>query len=272
MALVGADLAGLNSLGKLSPGGVLNDLAIPYGFPNMTTMAHRLETTPFKPAWIRSPGRLQNTFANESFLDEIAAEVGSDPLEFRLDHLDDPRGRHVLERLAELSKWRNRSKPDRRAEVATGFGLAYIKYELVRTYVGAVAEVEVNRKTGEVAVKRFCVAHDCGQIINPDGLRNQIEGNIIQTTSRTLKEELTFDLSTVTSVDWSSYPILTFPEIPDVVIELIDRPNEVPWGGGEPSTAVVAAAIGNGVFDATGVRLRSVPFTPAKVKAAIGGA
>jgi nicotinate dehydrogenase subunit B len=272
VALVGADLAGLNSLGKLSPGGVLNDLAIPYGFPNMTTMAHRLETTPFKPAWIRSPGRLQNTFANESFLDEIAAEVGSDPLEFRLDHLDDPRGRHVLERLADLSKWRNRPKPDRRAEVATGFGLAYIKYELVRTYVGAVAEVEVNRKTGEVAVKRFCVAHDCGQIINPDGLRNQIEGNIIQTTSRTLKEELTFDLSTVTSVDWSSYPILTFPEIPDVVIELIDRPNEVPWGGGEPSTAVVAAAIGNGVFDATGVRLRSVPFTPAKVKAAIGRA
>jgi CO/xanthine dehydrogenase Mo-binding subunit len=272
VALVGADLAGLNSLGKLSPGGVLNDLAIPYSFPNVRTVAHRLESTPFKPAWIRSPGRLQNTFANESFLDEIAAEAGADPLQLRLDHLDDPRGRQLLERLADISKWRDRPKPDRRADVATGYGLAYIKYELVRTYVGAVAEVEVTRKTGEIAVKRFYVAHDCGQIINPDGLRNQIEGNVVQTVSRTLKEEVTFDRSTVTSLDWSSYPILTFPEIPDVVIELIDRPNEVPWGGGEPSTAVVAAAIGNAVFDATGARLRSVPFIPAKVKAAIGDA
>ena len=269
VALLGADLAGLASLGKLSPGGVLNDLAIPYKFANVRTVAHRLESTPFKPAWIRSPGRLQNTFANESFFDEIAAEAGSDPLELRLEHLTDERGRHVLERLADLSRWRVRPKPDRRSEVVTGYGLAYVKYELVRTYVGAVAEVEVKRRTGEVKVKCFYVAHDCGQIINPDGLRNQIEGNVIQTVSRTLKEEVTFDRSTVTSVDWSSYPILTFPEIPDVVIELIDRPNDLPWGGGEPSSAVVAAAIGNAVFEATGARLRSVPFTPAKVKAAI---
>src|ERR1700674_4586350 len=132
VALVGADHAGLDSLGKLSPGGVLNDLAIPYAIPNVTTTAHRLQSTPLKPAWIRSPGRLQNTFANESFLDEITAETGADPLQLRLDHLDDQRGRQLLERLADISKWRDRPKPDRRADVATGYGLAYIKYELVR--------------------------------------------------------------------------------------------------------------------------------------------
>lgn len=270
--LVGADLAGLDSLGKLSPGGVLNDLAIPYRFANVKTTAHRLESTPLKPAWIRSPGRLQNTFANESFFDEVAAQAGADPLELRLKYLDDPRGQEVLERLAAISNWRDRPKPDRSADVVTGRGLAYVKYELVRTYVGAVAEVRVNRKTGEIAVVRFHVVHDCRQIINPDGLRNQIEGNIVQTVSRALKEEVTFDRSMVTSLDWASYPILTFPEIPDVVIELIDRPDQVPWGGGEPSAAIVPAAISNAVFEATGARLRSVPFTPAKVKAAIGAA
>ena len=135
-----------------------------------------------------------------------------------------------------------------------------------------MADVQVNRNTGEIAVTRFQVVHDCGQIINPDGLRNQIEGNIVQTVSRTLKEKVTFDRSMVTSLDWASYPILTFPDVPDVVIELIDRPNEVPWGGGEPSAAIVPAAISNAVFEATGERLRSVPFTPAKVKAALGAA
>ena len=266
VALVGADLAGLSSLGKLSPGGVLSDPAIPY--PNVTTSAHRLESTPLRPAWIRSPGRLQNTFANESFIDEIAAEVGADPLDIRLKYLDDARGKEVLERLARLSKWRERPK-DRNAEIVTGSGLAYDNYELVRTYVGVVAEVEVKRKTGELAVKRFYVAHDCGQIINPDGLRNQIEGCIVQTVSRTLKEEVTFDRSMVTSLDWSSYPILTFSEVRDVVIDLIDQPELVPWGGGEPTCAVVPSAIAGAVFEATGVRLRSAPFTQVKVRVAL---
>jgi len=269
VALTGADLAGLDSLGKPSPGGVLNDLAIPYRVPNVTTTAHRVASTPLRPAWIRSPGRLQNTFANESFVDEIAAEVGADPLDIRLKYLADARGKELLERLARLSQWRERPKPDRNADLVTGRGLAYVKYELVRTYVGVVAEVEVNRRTGELAAKRFYVAHDCGQIINPDGLRNQIEGCIVQTVSRTLKEEVTFDRSMVTSLDWASYPILTFPQIPEILIDLIDRPQEVPWGGGEPTCAVVPSAIGGAVFEATGVRLRSVPFTPAKVLAAL---
>jgi len=268
VALTGADLAGLDSLGKLNPGGVLNDLAIPYAFPNTTTTAHRLASTPLRPAWIRSPGRLQNTFANESFIDEIAAALDTDPLEFRLKYIADARGRELLERLATLSQWRERPKPDRNADVVTGRGIAYVKYELVRTYVGVVAEVEVNRKSGVLAPKRFYVAHDCGQIINPDGLRNQIEGCIVQTVSRVLKEQVTFDRSMVTSLDWASYPILTFPEIPEVVIDLIDRPETVPWGGGEPTCAVVPSAIAGAAFEATGARLRSVPFTPDKVIAA----
>jgi nicotinate dehydrogenase subunit B len=268
VALVGADHAGLNSLGTLSPGGVIQDLAIPYAIDNVKTTAHRLESTPFKPAWIRSPGRMQNSFANESFFDEIAAHAKTDPLEARLHYLQDERGRELLERLATLSAWRTWTKSSHGAKHA-GHGLAYTKYELVRTYVGVVCEVEVDRDSGQIAVKRFFVAHDCGQIINPDGLRNQIEGNVIQTVSRVLKEELLFSQSKVTSVDWASYPILRFPEVPEVVMDLIDRPDQVPWGAGEPTAAMVPGAIGNAVFDAIGVRLRSVPFTPAKVLAAI---
>jgi nicotinate dehydrogenase subunit B len=268
VALVAADHAGLNSLGSLSPGGVIQDLAIPYAIDNVKTTAHRLETTPFKPAWIRSPGRMQNSFANESFFDEIAAHAKMDPLEMRLQYLKDERGKSLLERLAGLSGWRTWKKSSRGTKYI-GHGLAYTKYELVRTYVGVVCEVEVDRETGEIAAKRFFVAHDCGQIINPDGLRNQIEGNVVQTVSRVLKEEILFSQSKVTSVDWASYPILRFPDVPEVVMDLIDRPDQVPWGAGEPTAAMVPAAISNAVFDAIGVRLRSVPFTPPKVLAAI---
>jgi len=119
---------------------------------------------------------------------------------------------------------------------------------------------------------KFTVVHDCGQVINPDGLKNQIEGNVIQTVSPTLLEEVTFNRSQVTSLDWASYPILTFPQVPEILIELIDRPTEKPWGAGEPSAAVIPSAISNAIFDATGVRLRSIPYTPAKVKTAMTNA
>jgi CO/xanthine dehydrogenase Mo-binding subunit len=271
VALVAATLSGLPHELNMGPGGIINDTAIPYTVPNVRTVAHRLETTPLRPAWIRTPGRMQNTFANESFLDELAAAAGADPLELRLRHLEDARGVELLERLAVLAKWEKSAakRGDHRAPIATGRGLAYVKYELVRTYVGAVADVEVDRATGEIRVTRFFVVQDCGQIINPDGVKNQIEGNIVQTVSRTLMEQVTFNRSRVTSVDWGSYRIIGFPEVPDVVIDLIDRPHEKPWGSGEPSAAVVPAAVSNAVFAATGVRLRSVPFTPDKVKAAM---
>ena len=150
-----------------------------------------------------------------------------------------------------------------------GRGCAYVRYELHRTYVGAVAEVEVDRAMGDIRVVRFTIVHDCGQIINPNGVKAQIEGSVIQTLSRTLKEEVTFDRAMVTSLDWASYPILTFPEVPEIVIELIDRPTEPPLGAGEPSSAMVPASISNAVFDATGVRLRSAPFTRQKVMVAL---
>jgi CO/xanthine dehydrogenase Mo-binding subunit len=271
--LVAATLADLPTEHLLSPGGIINDSAIGYKFPNITTTCHRLETTPFRPSWIRTPGRLQNTFANECFIDEIAATLGADPLEFRVKHTDpaDKRGLEVLNRLATLAKWENRPSPQKNisGNVARGRGTSYVKYELVRTYVGAVAEVEIDRSTGALRVPRFYIVHDCGQIINPNGVKAQIEGNVIQTVSRTLKEEVTFDRSMITSLDWASYPILIFEEVPEITIELIDRPTEKPWGVGEPTAAVVSSAISNAVFDATGARLRSVPFKREKVKAAL---
>jgi nicotinate dehydrogenase subunit B len=271
--LVAATLADLPVEHLLSPGGIVNDSAIGYKYPNIRTVCHRLQTTPLRPSWIRSPGRMQNTFANECFLDEIAAAANADPLELRVKHTDlaDKRGLEVLDRLARLAKWETRPSPQRpiNGNVVRGRGCSYLKYELVRTYVGTVAEVEVNRATGEIRVTRVFVVHDCGQIINPSGVNAQIEGNVIQTVSRTLMEELTFDRSMVTSLDWASYPILTFPDVPEIEIELIDRPTERPWGAGEPSAAVIPSSISNAVFDATGARLRSVPFKPEKVKAAL---
>jgi nicotinate dehydrogenase subunit B len=205
-------------------------------------------------------------------MDELAAAAGADPIDFRLKYLDpnDKRGIEVLNRVAALAKWDKRPSPKggQSGDVVTGRGVSYCKYELVRTYVAVVAEVEVKRSTGEIRNTRFYISHDCGQIINPDGLKNQLEGNIIQTVSRTLLEELKFDRSTVTSLDWETYPILTFPQVPDIVMDLIDRPTMPPWGAGEPAAAVVPSAISNAVFDATGVRLRSIPYTPDKVKAA----
>ncbi len=274
--LVAATLSGLPADDTIAPGNIHQDSNIPYKFANIKTVCHRLETTPFRPSWIRTPGRMQNTFANECFIDELAAAAGMDPIEFRLANLDpaDKRGIEVLQRVAAISKWDKRPSPKGggSGDVATGRGVSYVKYELVRTYVATVAEVEVQRSTGAVRVTKFYVTHDCGQIINPDGLKNQIEGNVIQTVSRTLLEDLQFDRSRVTSLDWASYPILTFPQVPDIAIELIDRPNEKPWGAGEPSAAVVPSAISNAIFDATGVRMRSVPFTPEKMKQALAGA
>ena len=167
---------------------------------------------------------MQNSFGNECFLDELAAAAGVDPLEYRTRLLKEPRALECLERLRTLATWTPRTKPTGGAgEVVKGRGVSYIKYELVRTYVAAVADVEVNRRTGKVRVERFFIAHDCGQIINPDGLRNQIDGNVIQTVSRTLIEDLQWNRSAVTSLDWKSYPILRFPDVPEIVVDLIDR-------------------------------------------------
>ena len=273
--LISATLSGLPADETIAPGYIHQNASIPYKIPNINIVCHRLETTPLRPSWIRSPGRLQNTYANECFMDELAAAAGADPVEFRRRLIDpaDARGLETLDRVAALAKWEKRAspKPPGNGDIVTGRGVSYCKYELLRTYIAAVAEVEVVKSSGMIRVVRFCVAHDCGQIINPDGLRNQIDGNMIQTISRTLIEEVKFNRSMVTSLDWKTYPILTFPEVPEIIIDLIDRPTEKPWGAGEPSASVVPSAISNAVFDATGVRLRSVPYTPEKVKVAMRG-
>ena len=274
--LIAATLSGMPADDHTAPGNIFQNSAIPYKFANVRTVCHRLETTPFRPSWIRTPGRMQNTYANECFMDELAAAADADPLEFRLKYLNpsDKRGIEVLNRVAALAKWDKRPSPkrDQGGDVVAGRGITYCKYELARTYIAAVAEFEVQRSTGDIRVAKVYLAHDCGQIVNPDGLRNQLDGNVIQTVSRTLIEELRYDRSMVTSLDWESYPILRFPQVPEIVHDLIDRPNEKPWGAGEPAAAVVPSAISNAVFDAIGVRLRSVPFTPDKVKAAMKGA
>jgi nicotinate dehydrogenase subunit B len=158
---------------------------------------------------------------------------------------------------------------DRKAPVLRGRGIAYVHYKQAENYVAVGIETTVERSTGVVRVLRVACAHDCGLMINPDAVRAQVEGCILRTLSRTLCEEVTFDRTRVTSVDWNSYPILTFPDVPQVDIALIDRRHDRPLGAGEAATAAVAAAVGNAVYDATGVRLRRVPFTPTRVKAAL---
>jgi CO/xanthine dehydrogenase Mo-binding subunit len=271
---IAVTLAGLPQKESVNPGNIHRNLDPSYPFANQKAVAHRLEATPFRASWIRTPGRMQNTYANEVFIDECAAAAGADPVEYRLRYLTDPRGIAVLRAAASMAKWEPRPSPRREQSgtIARGRGIAYVKYENARTYCAGVAEVEVNRQSGAIRCTRFYVAHDCGQIINPDGVRSQIEGQIIQTVSRTLKEELKWNRSRVTSVDWASYPILRFPDVPDVRMELINRPSDPPWGVGEPSACLPPPAISNAVFDAIGVRLRSVPFTGPKVMAAVRGA
>jgi len=263
--------AGMQEPDNMNPGTVENNARPPYEFPNMLSTVHKIESTPFRPAWLRGPGRLQSTFANESFMDELAVAAGADPVEYRLKVLKDERGADCIRACAKQANWEARPSPQKNdgGDVLKGRGIRYVFYDGNRTYVAAVCEVEVNRATGHVRATRFVVAHDCGLIVNPDGVRTQIEGNVVQTLSRTLLEELKWDRSRVTSLDWKSYPILTFPEVLQIEIALIDRPDKPSWGAGEPTCAVVPAALANAIFDATGARMRTAPFTPERVKAAL---
>ena len=243
-----------------------------YPVANVKVRVHWLGEAPLRPSNIRAPGKVANCFAVESFVDELAAAGRIDPLAFRLRDLKDPRGVEVLHRAARLIGWSARPSPDpARAAggVAAGRGLAYIHYKHSESYVAIAMEVEVDRASGAIRVKRVACAHDCGLMINPDAVRAQVEGNILQTLSRTLHEETMFDRSRVTSVDWASYPILAFPEVPELAIDLVQRREAPPLGAGEAAATPVPAALANAVFDATGVRLREAPFTSARVLAAL---
>jgi len=222
---------------------------------------------------LRSPARLQNTFAHESFMDEIAAVAKADPVDYRLRHLRDPRLIEVVKSVAKAAKWETRPSPRpgiRRTGVATGRGVSCVLYEGDNGYCAMVAEVEVNQDTGEITATRFVIASDCGPISNPDGLRNQLEGGALHGLSRTLLEEVKWDNQKVVSIDWSSYPPLFLgANVPKIETVLINRSDGITMGAGETATTVTAAAIANAVFDATGARIRQVPFSRERVKAAL---
>jgi nicotinate dehydrogenase subunit B len=244
-----------------------------YTFANQRVSVHWQPTAVLRASAMRGLGAPQNSFANESFMDELAHLAGADPLAFRLAHLSDPRARDVVTAAARLANWRaGQTKQTLAGGVVRGRGIAFARYTTADAYVAMVADVDITPASGAIRVRDVFVAHDCGLIVNPDGLRNQIEGAVLQGTSRALKEEVTFDRSRVTSIDWRTYPILRFSEIPNVHVTLIDRPSERPLGAGEPATIIVAPAIGNAVFAATGGRLREVPFTPARVKSVLATA
>jgi len=269
-------LLAATDIGQSKPGNwvgfLFQNAGQPYPFPNVAVNTRHISEAFFRSSHLRSPGRIENSFANESFMDELAFAAKADPAEYRLRVLKDPRGLEALRAVLKKSGWQTRvghNAAGGAGDVLKGRGVSYVRYNNATTYVAAVAEVEVQRKTGEVRVTRVCVSHDCGQIINPDGLINQIEGGVIQTVSRTLMEQVNWTRARVTSVDWASYPILRFHDAPKVEVVLIDRPTEQPWGAGEPTPTAIPAAVANAIFDATGARLRSVPITPEKVKAAM---
>jgi nicotinate dehydrogenase subunit B len=259
---------------RLGAGGGDRNARHSYEFPNNRVAVRWLEQSVIRPSAFRGLGAPANVFAIESFVDELAVAAHADPVQFRLRSLRDPRAIAVVQRVAELSQWKPKAKARTslvkpNADVATGRGVAFLQYENENTYVATVAHVTVHRRTGAIRVTRVFVAHDCGLIINPDGLRNQIEGGTIQTISRTLKERVAWDRNGVTTVDWASYPILTFAEVPESIeIALIDHPELPALGAGEAAACGVPAAIANAVYDAMGVRLRHIPFTPDRVKAA----
>ncbi|HUK35683.1 MAG TPA: molybdopterin cofactor-binding domain-containing protein [Vicinamibacterales bacterium] len=249
--------------------------APPYTFSNLDAIAHVLTgfhevASPLRSTHLRDPEGPATSFAVESFIDELAAAAGVDPLDLRLKHIDEPRAKNALAAAAEKFGWDKRVSPRKNisGDVVTGRGIALGTRN--GTYVGTIAEVEVHRKTGAVRVTRLVCSHDCGLIVNPDALKATIAANLVQSLGRTMKEEVMFDRSNVTSVDWNTYKVVRASDVPATVeIVLINRPDLPPGGAGEPSSRPTAAAIANAVFDATGARIRQTPLTPATVKAAL---
>jgi CO/xanthine dehydrogenase Mo-binding subunit len=272
---LGAQLTGIKNTTGVDEFADWGGAAPPYRFPSLDASSHVLAgfhdvASPLRSTHLRDPEGPATSFAVESFIDELAAAAGVDPLELRLKHIDEPRAKAALTAAAEKAGWNNRVSPKKNitGNVVTGRGIALGTRN--GTYVGTIAEVQVNRKTGEVKVTRIVCSHDCGLIVNPDALKSTIAANLVQSLGRTMKEEVRFDRSKVTSVDWATYPVARASDVPPVVdIVLINRPDLPPGGAGEPSSRPTAAAIANAVFDATGARVRQIPLTPENVRAAM---
>jgi CO/xanthine dehydrogenase Mo-binding subunit len=221
---------------------------------------------PIRVSALRTLGAYANVFATESFMDEMAALAKADPVAFRLAHLKDPRAKAVIEKVAAMANW----KPGEAGSLGRGRGIGFAKYKNLATYVAVIADVQIDRASGQVRVPQVWAAADSGLIINPDGLKNQIEGGIIQSTSWTLYEQVRFDTNGIQSRDWATYPIMTMPDVPKVAVELINRPGERSLGAGEGSQGPAVAAIANAVAHATGKRLRDLPLDAGRVKTALG--
>ncbi len=250
----------------LPAGGADRDSIPGYDFPGVKVLKHYLPEPPLRTSALRTLGGYANTFAAESFIDEMAQAAGADPVEFRLRHMKDPRARAVIEAAAQKAGWR----PGAKGDGNTGRGFAYSRYKNnLACYVAVVADVSVDRKSGRVRVTRALAAVDAGQIVNPDGVVNQIEGGIIQSASWTLKEELAFDATRVKTRSWADYPIVRFEEVPEIEVVLLNQPNAPFLGVGEGSQGPAAAAIANAIAHSTGRRLRALPFTPERMKAAL---
>lgn len=249
----------------------------PYDFDAMRVVVHDMAPI-VRASWLRGVSALPNTFAHESYIDELAAAAEIDPIEYRLRYLKDPRAIELIKAVADKAGWVYRTGPRLEvidAETVKGQGFAYAVYVhgkfpgTAAAWAAWVAEVEVNRATGEVVLARVVAGQDSGMLINPDGVRHQIHGNVIQSASRVLKEEVRFENGLVETKEWGGYPLLRFPEIPEINVLMMPRPFDPPLGVGESASVPSAAAIANAIFDATGVRLREVPFTPERVKAAL---
>jgi CO/xanthine dehydrogenase Mo-binding subunit len=256
--------------------------AIPqYEYPHMRVLSQ--DAAPIvRASWMRGVSALPNVFAHESWIDEMAYLAGQDPIAYRLQYLKDDRAIKLIAALKKQCNWQDgpahRQPAPANQEVVTGRGFAYARYFHSKfpgfgaAWAAWVCDLSVNRKTGQIKIDKIFVAHDCGRIINPAGVKHQVHGNIIQSTSRVLKEFATFDGAGTTSLEWGGYPILRFDELPQVDIQLLDYPDEPPMGAGESASVPSAAAVGNALFDALGVRMREVPFTPERVLKALESA
>ena len=246
-------------------GGDRNAIPI-YKFPNAQVVHHFIPAMPVRVSAMRALGAYHNVFSIESFMDELAKLAGADPVEFRLKHLDDPRGRDVIEKAAQGFRWQKGQK----APADRGFGFAFARYKNLAAYCAIASEVEVNRETGRPRLVRAIAAVDSGQVVNPDGLINQIEGAILQSMSWTLYEAVTFDDTKITSIDWQTYPILRFDAVPEKIeVHVINRPGLPFLGSGETGQGPAAASIANAIANATGKRLRDLPLTRKRIKDAI---
>jgi CO/xanthine dehydrogenase Mo-binding subunit len=241
--------------------------AIPlYRLPSARVVHHFLPTMPLRVSALRALGAYVNVFSIESFMDELALAAGADPVEFRLRHLDDSRAHDVVTTAAERFGWTNFKKTSGR-----GRGFAFARYKNLAAYCAIAVEAEVEHETGRTRLVRAVAAIDSGDAVNPDGLINQIEGAILQSASWTLYESVSFDDTRINSVDWSTYPILRFDAVPDSIdVHIIDRPGQPFLGSGETGQGPAGAALANAIADATGKRLRDLPLTRHRIKAAIG--